>query len=218
MIDAGTNGPAANALSHAPGAMLPGVDDGIDGNPMPSGEPVSGPHPGDLPGLQWAYTDAMAGPRLLSALAARAARSAFARKGFGAGEVLTRWPAIVGPTVAQHTVPERLVFPPGQRTDGVLHVTVASGGFATELQHLEPLVLERINGFFGYRAVTRLRLYQRPLPAMPRRRERPAATPLSPGDRERLDNALSGTRDARLKAALEALGREILGRPPKAKG
>ena len=157
----------------------------------------------------------MAGPRPLSALTARAARVAFARKGFGAAEILTRWAAIVGPTIAAHAVPERLVFPPAQRTDGLLHVTVAPGGFATELQHLEPLVLERINGFFGYRAVTRLRLHQRALPPAPRKRDRPAAAPLSQAQRDRLDKALSGTRNAGLKAALDALGREILGRPPK---
>lgn len=157
----------------------------------------------------------MAGPRALSALAARAARASFARKGFGAAEILMRWPAIVGPTVAANALPERLVFPPGQRTDGVLHVAVAGGGFATELQHLEPLVLERINGFFGYRAVTRLRLRQRVLPARPRERESKTPPPLSRADAATLDKTLSGTRDARLRAALEALGKEILGRAPK---
>jgi hypothetical protein len=158
----------------------------------------------------------MASLRPLSSFAARAARSAFARKGFGAAEILMRWPAIVGPTVAAHALPERLVFPPGQRTDGVLHVAVAPGGFATELQHLEPLVLERINGFFGYRAVIRLRLHQRMLAVRPRERERPTPAPLSPEAADRLEKALSGTRDARLRAALESLGREILRRPPKA--
>jgi hypothetical protein len=158
----------------------------------------------------------MAGPRPLAALAARAARTSFAKKGFGAAEILMRWPAIVGPTVAANALPERLVFPLGQRTDGVLHVAVAPGGFATELQHLEPLVLERINGFFGYRAVTRLRLHQRVLPVRPRERENRPAPPLSREAAASLDKTLSGTRDARLRAALETLGREILSRPPKA--
>jgi hypothetical protein len=158
----------------------------------------------------------MAGPRPLSTFAARAARKSFAKKGFGAAEILMRWPAIVGPTVAAHALPERLVFPPGQRTDGVLHIAVAGGGFATELQHLEPLVLERINGFFGYRAVTRLRLHQRALPARPRERETKAAPALSRDEAAILDKTLSGTRDARLRAALEALGKEILGRSSKA--
>ena len=157
----------------------------------------------------------MAGTHALSAAAARAARVAYARKGFGAAEILTRWAAIVGPTIAAHAVPERLVFPPGGRTDGLLHVTVAPGGFATELQHLEPLVLERINGFLGYRAVTRLRLHQRPLPPAPHRPGRPTVPPLSPAERQRLDSALSGTRDTGLRAALDALGREILGRQGK---
>jgi hypothetical protein len=155
-------------------------------------------------------------PRPLSFLTRQATRSAFARKGFGAAEVLTRWPAIVGPTIAAHALPERLVFPPGQRDGGVLHVMVAPGGFATELQHLEPLVLERINQFFGYRAVSGLRLRQSVLPLRPRERDRPPPAPLSREAEDRLERTLSGTRDAGLRAALDALGREILRRSPKA--
>ena len=155
-------------------------------------------------------------PRPLAALAARAARTAFARKGFGAAEILTRWESIVGPAVAAHALPERLVFPPGSRTDGMLQVIVAPGGFATTLQHLEPLVLERINGFFGYRAVTRLRLSQRPLPARAPAARSVAPPPLSPADRTLLHNTVAGTRDVRLKAALESLGEAILARRPKA--
>jgi len=64
--------------------------------------------------------------------------------------------------------------------------------------------------------VTRLRLHQRVLPARPRERETKAAPPLSRDEAAILDKTLSGTRDARLRAALEALGREILGRSSKA--
>jgi hypothetical protein len=153
----------------------------------------------------------MAGLRPLAALTPKAARTAFARKGFGAAEILTQWAAIVGPTVAAYAVPERLVFPPGQRVDGALHVTVAPGGFATELQHLEPLVLDRINGFFGYRAVARLKLHQRPLPLAPRPRRRQPPAPLSPAQAEHLHKAVGDIRDQRLRDALSSLGREILG-------
>src|SRR5207253_2111563 len=140
---------------------------------------------------------------------------AFARKGFAAAEVVSRWPVIVGPTIAAYTVPERLVFPPGQRREGVLHVAVAPGGFATQLQHLEPEVLERINGFFGYRAVVRLRMSQRPVPMAPATRRPRPAPPLSPGAEAQLHKLTAEARDERLKTALAALGREILGRERK---
>jgi hypothetical protein len=34
-------------------------------------------------------------------------------------------------------------------------------------RHLEPIIIERINGFFGYRAVARLAIRQGPLPQRP---------------------------------------------------
>ena len=158
---------------------------------------------------------ALSPPRPIAGLIAKVGRVAFARKGFAAAEIITRWPAVVGETVAAHAIPERLVFPPGMRSEGVLHVAVAPGGFATHLQHLEPQVLERINGFFGYRAVVRLRLVQRPLAARTPIRKRPAAPPLSRQAEAHLHKLTAETRDERLKTALDGLGREILSRPPK---
>jgi hypothetical protein len=87
-----------------------------------------------------------------------------------------------------------------------------ASGWALQLQHLEPLVLERINGFFGYRAVARLVLQQGPLPALPgaagnRRRNEAAAAPL-PLDAA-LAEKLSTVADPELRAALEGLGRSL---------
>ena len=48
--------------------------------------------------------------------------------------------------------------------DGVLQVRVA-GPLAVELQHLAPQVLERVNTYLGYRAVTQLKLSRGVLPA-----------------------------------------------------
>ena len=72
---------------------------------------------------------------------------------------------IVGRPLCDHCCPERL------GRDGTLHVRV-SGGWALELTHLEPLVIERIAGYFGYPAITRLALMQGPLPSRPKRRAR----------------------------------------------
>ena len=52
-------------------------------------------------------------------------------------------------------------LPRGERRDGTLHLQVAPG-LALEVQHREPVLVERINAFFGYRAVARLALKQGP--------------------------------------------------------
>ena len=59
------------------------------------------------------------------------------------------------------------------RAGGVLVLHVA-GAAALELQHSELQILERINGFFGYPAITRLRLIQAPPLRSSARPERPA--------------------------------------------
>ncbi len=136
---------------------------------------------------------------------ARVTRPVFGRHGFASGALVVDWPAIVGTAVAAHTLPLRIKFPPKARTEGTLVVKVASSAFATELQHLEPLILERINGYFGYRAVARLLLRHGPLPR--RLPSRPPPAPLGGG--APAAGALAGVEDTELRAALERLGRTL---------
>lgn len=147
------------------------------------------------------------GARALAALLPKLTKSLYAKRGFAEAGVLNDWPDIVGRPLADYTAPERL------SPSGVLEVRV-SGAWALELQHLEPLVLERIASYFGYRAVTRLALVQGPLPppAKPRRKYRPKI--LSKSEAAALKADLAETEDADLRAALERLGREVLGEAP----
>ena len=97
------------------------------------------------------------GPRPLAASLGALSKRALGRRGFAEAGLITEWDTIVGPELAAASRPDRLTFPPGRRDGGTLRLTVA-GPVATELQHLEPVVRERINGYFGYRAVERIQL------------------------------------------------------------
>lgn len=143
-------------------------------------------------------------PRRLNAVFVKQLAPAFRRRGFAIGEVLTRWPAIVGAELARHACPERVQFDAGQADAATLKLRVAPG-FALELQHLTPLILERINGFYGYNAVARLKFTQGPV-APPNRPARTARRALRPDEAVRLEAALSPIRDPGLKAALRRLG------------
>ena len=128
----------------------------------------------------------------------------YRKRGFAAAGVITNWPAIVGQDMARHTMPERL------DSNGTLRLRV-DGPLATELQHREPEILEKIASYFGYRAVHRLRLIQGPFEkeAPP---EKPAPTPpLDSESAESLANSLEATRSADVKSSLARLGRAILG-------
>ena len=151
------------------------------------------------------------GPRALAATVANITRPLFSRRGFADGAIVNEWPAIVGAHFAAHSAPEKIVAASGGGAEGTLHVRIDSGSLAIELQHLEPLLIERINGYFGYRAVARLRLLQGPLPKS-RKASPPAARPLEPGEEEELVRHLCTVDDPELRHALEALGRAVIGR------
>jgi len=149
------------------------------------------------------------GPRALGGTLAKLTRPAYKRRGFAQADVLARWSAIVGEALAATSCPEKLSFPTGAGGGGTLQVRVASG-FALEMQHLAPLVIERINGFYGYRAVARLKLVQGALPPK-RASHMRAVRPLDMIEEDRLARQLSATADPELRAALAALGRAVRG-------
>ncbi|MFM9844065.1 MAG: DUF721 domain-containing protein [Dongiaceae bacterium] len=146
----------------------------------------------------------------LGSLLPKVARPVLGRHGLAAGGIVADWPSIVGTQLAECCVPMRLAFPPGERSAGTLHLRV-QGSLALELQHLEPVVLERINSYFGYRAVVRLRIQQGPVPR-PVRRQEPAAA----GNREdpAIDALVDGIGDEELRRRLSQFGRALKARKP----
>lgn len=144
-------------------------------------------------------------PRPAGAALSTITSPTFRRRGFARREVLTQWPTIVGAMMARYTCPERLQFG-RDRNEGATLVVRASSGFATELQHLHPVVLDRINTFFGYRAVDRLTIVQAPLP-VPTPAERRELRALSDAEERAIAAQVRGTRNETLATALEALGR-----------
>lgn len=149
------------------------------------------------------------GPRAIAANVERITRRSLGRRGFAEASVIADWPAIVGAALAEQVCPLRIAFQRGERGGGTVHVRVASGALATELQHLAPLVIERINGHFGYSAVARLAVTQGPLPQ--RRQRKPPVTPeLTSAQRRQLDERLAAITDPELHEVLAALGRRVL--------
>lgn len=87
----------------------------------------------------------------------------FKKRGFVESRLITQWPQIVGTQLAIHCIPEKLVFDRWNQTGAKLHL-VTESAWALELQHMEPVLLEKIAGFFGFKAVDRLVIRQGTLP------------------------------------------------------
>jgi hypothetical protein len=140
--------------------------------------------------------------RLVGAVLGPTAR----RRGFTETAILADWGSIVGPTLAGRCQPVRVEFPRGKARGGTLELH-ARGGAALEIQHLAPQLLERINGFFGYAAIRRLRLIQAPPAAPARRVPTPPPRPLSVAEEELLRRSVGTLAGQPLGTALLALGR-----------
>ncbi|GAC1338696.1 MAG: hypothetical protein NVSMB18_05550 [Acetobacteraceae bacterium] len=92
------------------------------------------------------------GPRPVGALMPRLTRPAFRTRAPAAAQVMADWAEIVGPTLADATVPRRL-------SAGTLTLACA-GPVALELQHLAGPLIERINAHLGRVLIQRLRFVQ----------------------------------------------------------
>ncbi len=153
------------------------------------------------------------GMRPLGGVAQPLARKALGKRGQAMAAFMADWPGVVGEETAAHCLPQRLSFPDRERTrEGTLTLRVANQAWATELEHMGPLLLEKINVYFGYTAVARLRFTSGPLPERKASAPPPPARPLSAEARSALEERLSGIADPDLREAMRRLGERLLAR------
>jgi hypothetical protein len=124
----------------------------------------------------------------------------FKRFGFIQSSVVSRWSEIVGARYAKVSSPESIRFPSGRKSGGVLTLLV-EGAHAPLMQHSAPMIMERVNRFFGYEAVARIVFRQGRVAAPPRSPERPTPMPVS----KELGEGLREIADPELRACLESL-------------
>ncbi|MEM8689296.1 MAG: DciA family protein [Pseudomonadota bacterium] len=144
-------------------------------------------------------------------------RGAFGAHGFAYAQILTHWETIVGPQLAEFIQPERLRWPAGQerirherrRLGGTLTVRV-EGPAAIELQHESPHVIERLNTYYGYQAVTAIKIVQGPINRALTTGERRSVGPLPAAQEADLQRDVDHVEDEHLRQALVRLGRGAL--------
>jgi hypothetical protein len=145
-------------------------------------------------------------PRAVSDMLPEVGGAAFRRFGFVQSSIVSRWREIVGDRYAGVSSPESIRFPPGKRSDGVLTLVV-EGAHAPMMQHVGPVIIERVNRFFGYAAVARI-AFKQGMVQLQKAKPRVAPPSLRPVPPE-LGESLRGIADPELRTVLEALARSV---------
>jgi hypothetical protein len=128
----------------------------------------------------------------------------FKRFGFVQHSIVSRWGELVGERYAKVSSPESIKFPAGKKAGGVLTLLV-DGAHAPLIQHLTPMIVDRVNRFFGYAAINRIVFRQGRPPAQAPRPERPQLRPVP----KELGEGLREIADPELRLCLESLAAQI---------
>jgi hypothetical protein len=153
-------------------------------------------------------------PKALASHVSKLIKPIFGERGFSDAAIVNDWQEIVGEYLATHCAPEKIHYTQGHKSKGVLHLRIDNGGLALQLQHLEAVLVERINAYFGFGAVKHIRITQGPL-TKTQETYFTSPRPLSEMEERSLNNCLSNVVDDDLHQVLERLGRAILRKTSK---
>ncbi|GGZ37112.1 DUF721 domain-containing protein [Asticcacaulis endophyticus] len=163
---------------------------------------------------------------LLKSLSAR-----FEAYDTGAGRLKSRWPEIVGESLAKLSEPAKIItnrpatkptargslsknapVPANTKSVGILEIR-CEGAYAPILQHQQDLIMSRVNLFLGAGSVGRLRIVQGQVSQTTRQATAAVQSrPLNAEQELALQNSLKDVSDDRLRQTLLKLGRSVIAR------
>jgi len=150
--------------------------------------------------------------KAVGAFVPKVTTAVFQKFGFHSAEIMSSWETIVGAELARLTRPESIKWPRGNkapagaeddegRNGGATLIIATDPAFALEVSYRHREIIDRINRYFGYRAIAQIKVHQVP------RTEgstavKVAAAPIAPKE-----HIVVAPGD--LTAALEALVRSV---------
>lgn len=140
------------------------------------------------------------------------ARPLFIKRGFAENRIITDWNLIAGEHIGKFSNPRRLSFRQNTSSDGTLFVEVYNSISAMEMEHLAPVIIEKISLYFGYKAVNKIKIIQNPgggsrVENKDFYRKEPR---LSEAQNQKLASMLEGITDEDLKNKLASFGKYVL--------
>lgn len=138
------------------------------------------------------------------------------KRGFAVARLLTQWADVAGPDLAAVTRPVKMGY--GREGLGATLTLLVSGAHAPMVEMQKERLRERVNAVYGYNAVARIVLTQTAAAGFAEGQAAfaaappPAARAPDPQVAAAAEKTASGVADPGLRAALEAMARNILTR------
>ncbi len=127
-------------------------------------------------------------------------------------DLIASWDEIAGEQHAAQSRPEKLLWPRQVSDDDPFEpatlLVACEGGHALFLQHDSAAIINRINTYFGFSAVGRLKLVQKPV-VRREQRSKHRVSEIAPEKAVGLMAMLDQVTDPMLKASLEKLGKGV---------
>ena len=132
-------------------------------------------------------------------------------------DIVASWPDIAGEPFGTHSTPEKLVWPNRSDDDEpfepALLILRCDAARILFLQHETTAIIERVNTYFGFGAVGRVKLVRRDENVNPTRSPQAGKPEMSERSNERLNDILRQVEDDGLRATLHKLGKGVFSSP-----
>lgn len=144
----------------------------------------------------------------------------FEKYGFHSAEIMTSWSTVAGADIARISAPERIKWPRGNSGSHDAEDARSAAGGATLVLRTEPAyaldveyktreIIDRINRYFGYRAIAQIKIIQTPLAYKQPDQAAPARPKQPMADAAALLPPIPSDAEPELKTALSALWSSI---------
>lgn len=159
-------------------------------------------------------TNSKSGPKPLAELLENCLQPIMAAQGFASTDIIIGWPEIIGEKLAEFSRPVKIEWPrrrtyadDGQGGEAATLVLKVESAFALDIQHMLPVLIERVNARYGWRCIGKIVIKQGPVPKITHTAPRRS---LDPAMMEQASQRIGTIEDEGLRDALVRLGAGIL--------
>ena len=130
---------------------------------------------------------------------------------FVEADILLNWRDIVGQEIASFAYPIKVKYNHRENIR-ILYIEVPVGGFALEMQHKEEYLLEKLNAYFGYKAVHKVNISQniQLKPQIKPIKKEKEEIKLNDDEKKYMDEVVGDIKDEKLKEILTKLGESVI--------